>query len=168
MQIVGTLKTYYTYLDDIRNRDLVVKWFKLFCFHFCDFHVVVFSLSDLGTILDTDRLLEFAKLGVYCQFDLFGTECSYYQLNSEHDMLSDGQRMDKIVALVREGHEDRILMSHDIHTKHRLVHMDSPDSSSTCSNDISSFCISDCIRWTWIWTYNKQRNATLHYQRINR
>lgn len=66
-------------------------------------------------------LLDFAKLGAYCQFDLFGTECSFYQLNTETDMPSDAQRMDRIVKLVNEGFEDRILISHDIHTKHRLV-----------------------------------------------
>lgn len=74
-----------------------------------------------GTIHDLDLLLEFAKLGVYCQLDLFGVECSLYQLNMHLDMLSDAQRMDKVIALANEGYEDRILMSHDIHTKHRLV-----------------------------------------------
>jgi len=73
------------------------------------------------TIMDIDQLLEFAKLGTYCQFDLFGSECSYYQLNTETDMPSDAQRMDKIVRLVHERYENRILMSHDIHTKHRLI-----------------------------------------------
>lgn len=72
-------------------------------------------------MFDVERLLEFAKLGVYCQFDLFGTECSYYQLNNLVDMPSDAIRMDSIVRLVKEGYEDRILMSHDIHTKTRLV-----------------------------------------------
>lgn len=60
-------------------------------------------------------------MGVYCQLDLFGTECSYYQLFTEYDMPSDAQRMDVIVRLIKEGFEDRVLMSHDIHTKHRLV-----------------------------------------------
>lgn len=68
-----------------------------------------------------ETLLEFAKLGVYCQHDMFGMECSLFQLNLESDMPSDAQRMQKIVRLVKEGYEDRILMSHDVHTKHRLV-----------------------------------------------
>lgn len=72
-------------------------------------------------IQDDETLLEFAKLGVYCQLDMFGMECSLFQLNMEMDMPSDAQRMKKIVRLVKEGHEDRILMSHDVHTKHRLV-----------------------------------------------
>lgn len=71
--------------------------------------------------MDAETLLEFAKLGVYCQFDLFGTECSFYQLNPTVDMPSDAERINKIVQLVGEGYEDRILISHDVHTKHRLV-----------------------------------------------
>jgi DNA polymerase III alpha subunit (gram-positive type) len=52
---------------------------------------------------------------------LFGVECSLYQLNLATDMLSDAQRMDKVVSLIEAGKEDRILVAHDIHTKHRLV-----------------------------------------------
>lgn len=73
------------------------------------------------TILDLDELLEFAKTGVYCQFDLFGTECSYYQLNPVVDMPSDAERMKHVVALCEHGLTERIMMSHDVHTKHRLV-----------------------------------------------
>ncbi|EDW80805.1 uncharacterized protein Dwil_GK11368 [Drosophila willistoni] len=73
------------------------------------------------TIFDIDELLEFAKLGCYMQYDLFGTECSYYQLNSTINMLSDGQRIDNLMKLIEEGLVDRLLMSHDIHTKHRLT-----------------------------------------------
>ncbi|KAH8358599.1 hypothetical protein KR093_001232, partial [Drosophila rubida] len=73
------------------------------------------------TIFDMDELLEFAKLGCYLQYDLFGTECSYYQLNSTVDMISDGQRIENLIKLINEGLVDRLLMSHDIHTKHRLT-----------------------------------------------
>lgn len=88
---------------------------------FASFSLRVLMRIRLGTIHNDETLLEFAKLGVYCQFDLFGMECSLYQLSMEMDMPSDAQRMQKIVGLVNEGYEDRILMSHDIHTKHRLV-----------------------------------------------
>lgn len=78
-------------------------------------------MDFLGTLVEDDILLDFAQLGTYCQFDLFGVEVSYYQLNVATDMLSDAQRINKLELLVKEGREDRILMSHDIHTKHRLV-----------------------------------------------
>lgn len=67
------------------------------------------------------ELLEFSNFKSYCQFDLFGTECSYYQLHTGTDMLSDAQRLDKIKVLKENGSLEKILMSHDIHTKHRLV-----------------------------------------------
>lgn len=83
------------------------------------------SLSCLhyltGTLTSTDKLLEFAKLGCYCQFDLFGIECSLYQLHPSCDMPSDAQRLDKICQLIDDGRENEVLISHDIHTKHRLV-----------------------------------------------
>lgn len=74
-----------------------------------------------GTILDIDELIEFSKLGTYIQYDLFGVECSYYQLNSSVDMPSDGVRIKNFVKLIEAGLENKLLMSHDIHTKHRLV-----------------------------------------------
>lgn len=73
------------------------------------------------TLLETEKLLEFSELGTYCQFDLFGTEVSYYQLNVDTDMPSDAQRIGMIRQLVDQGKENRVLMSHDIHTKHRLT-----------------------------------------------
>jgi phosphotriesterase-related protein len=72
-------------------------------------------------MVNSEHLLEFSNLGTYCQFDLFGTECSLYQMNLAVDMPSDAQRVDKMISLIEAGKEDRILMAHDIHTKHRLV-----------------------------------------------
>jgi phosphotriesterase-related protein len=71
--------------------------------------------------LENEKLLEFSELGTYCQFDLFGVEVSYYQLSVDTDMPSDAQRIEKMRLLVDENKADRLLMSHDIHTKHRLV-----------------------------------------------
>ncbi|XP_021919754.1 phosphotriesterase-related protein isoform X1 [Zootermopsis nevadensis] len=73
------------------------------------------------TIIKSEDLLEFSNLGTYCQFDLFGIECSLYQMSPTVDMPSDAQRMDKVVSLIEAGKEDRILLAHDIHTKHRLI-----------------------------------------------
>lgn len=73
------------------------------------------------TMSKNEDILEFSNLGTYCQFDLFGTECSLYQMSLLTDMPSDAQRMDKVVSLIEAGKEDRILIAHDIHTKHRLI-----------------------------------------------
>ncbi|XP_011635599.1 phosphotriesterase-related protein isoform X1 [Pogonomyrmex barbatus] len=75
------------------------------------------------TLMKKEQLMEFADATkCYIQFDLFGTECSLYQLNPSIDMLSDAQRIKRIALLKKEKKLDRVLMSHDIHTKHRLVY----------------------------------------------
>ncbi|XP_049874287.1 phosphotriesterase-related protein [Pectinophora gossypiella] len=73
------------------------------------------------TIFEDDKFLEFSDLGTYCQLDLFGIEVSYYQLHVTTNMPSDAQRLDKVELMIREGKADQLLMSHDIHTKHRLI-----------------------------------------------
>lgn len=73
------------------------------------------------TLLSDEKLIEFAKIGCYCQMDLFGTEVSWYQLNPSADMPSDAQRVGRLKLLKDEDRISQILMSHDIHTKHRLV-----------------------------------------------
>lgn len=73
------------------------------------------------TLFNMEDILEFASLGTFVQMDLFGTECSYYQLNETTDMISDAERINKIRALIADGKVEQLLMSHDIHTKHRLI-----------------------------------------------
>ena len=68
--------------------------------------------------------MEFAALGSYLEYDLFGIETSHYQMELEDlpvDMPSDAQRVHLLGVLAREGYGDRLLVAHDIHTKHRLV-----------------------------------------------
>ncbi|XP_014206776.1 phosphotriesterase-related protein [Copidosoma floridanum] len=73
------------------------------------------------TLLRDEEVLNFAELGSYLQYDLFGTECSHYQLHESTDMPSDAQRLDKMLLIREDGRLDKLLMSHDIHTKHRLM-----------------------------------------------
>ncbi|KAJ8305455.1 hypothetical protein KUTeg_016000 [Tegillarca granosa] len=68
-----------------------------------------------------DEILEFASKGCYLEYDLFGIETSYYQLNESVDMPSDAERIQRIKSLVENGYEDKILIAHDIHTKHRMM-----------------------------------------------
>jgi len=73
------------------------------------------------TLQSYDKLSEFAKFGTYIQYDLFGIETSYYSLLPTIDFPSDAQRIDAIKYLVEEENiPDRVLVAHDIHTKHRL------------------------------------------------
>lgn len=73
------------------------------------------------TIFDDGELLEFAKLGSYLEYDLFGVEILNYPYNMDVDMPSDSQRVKALSFLVKEGYEDKILVAHDIHTKNRLT-----------------------------------------------
>lgn len=44
-----------------------------------------------------------------------------YQFAPELQMPSDAQRIARIQSLINHGFKDRTLMSHDIHTRNRLV-----------------------------------------------
>ncbi|KAK3089946.1 hypothetical protein FSP39_007871 [Pinctada imbricata] len=73
------------------------------------------------TIFNREKLVDFASIGSYCEYDLFGIELSYYQIQDTIDMPSDAQRIQLIKYLIDEGFEDQITIAHDIHTKHRLM-----------------------------------------------
>ncbi|XP_042328374.1 phosphotriesterase-related protein isoform X2 [Sceloporus undulatus] len=45
------------------------------------------------TIFDEKKLLEFARLGCYLEYDLFGTEFILYQMEPDIDMPSDNERI---------------------------------------------------------------------------
>ncbi len=78
-------------------------------------------VSSSGTICDDDILLEYAKLGSYCEWDLFGLEVSLYQVQPSFFMPSDQQRIRAIKLLLDNGYEDSVVIAHDHHSKHRLV-----------------------------------------------
>ena len=71
------------------------------------------------TLFDTNDYLKLAKTGCYLEFDLFGWETRHYPL-SEIDMPNDAVRVDNIMQLVKAGHIDQILVSHDVDSKLRL------------------------------------------------
>ena len=48
---------------------------------------------------------------------------SYLQYSQTIDMPSDAQRIQKVKLLVDRGYAHRVLLSQDIHTKHRLVRL---------------------------------------------
>ncbi|KAK9396204.1 phosphotriesterase-related protein [Crotalus adamanteus] len=79
------------------------------------------------TIFDEKKLLEFAKLGCYLEYDLFGTEFISYHMNPDIDMPSDNERILRVRMLIEEGYDDKIMIAHDIHTKHRLKKYASSD-----------------------------------------
>ena len=72
------------------------------------------------TVFDIDRLLSIAASGCYLEWDLFGSEGSYYPL-ANIDMPSDAQRLDFIKRIVDAGYADKIVIGQDICTNHRLT-----------------------------------------------
>ena len=72
------------------------------------------------TIFDTDQMLRLADTGCVLEFDLFGQESSYYRL-SDIDMPNDAVRLRAIRALIERGHLERVVISHDICYRTRLV-----------------------------------------------
>lgn len=85
-----------------------------------DINKTVMSHLD-RTIFDREKLLELAATGIYLEYDFFGIELSYYQPNYAVDGISDAQRIQNIKFLASEGYEDKIVIAHDVHTRHRLV-----------------------------------------------
>ena len=72
------------------------------------------------TVFEFEALRGIAASGCYLEWDLFGNEGSYYPL-ADLDMPSDAQRLDFIKRISDAGYSDRIVIGHDIATKHRLV-----------------------------------------------
>ncbi|XP_029964950.1 phosphotriesterase-related protein-like [Salarias fasciatus] len=72
------------------------------------------------TIFHRGALLDFAQMGSYLEYDLFGTEMLNYPFDPAVDMPSDAQRVKTVAFLMKEGYEDKVLISHDIHSKNRL------------------------------------------------
>jgi phosphotriesterase-related protein len=73
------------------------------------------------TIADVGAVVDLAQTGLWLEYDLFGLETSYYPYNPDFDMPNDGGRMAHVLALMKAGHEDQLLLSHDIAYKTSLV-----------------------------------------------
>jgi phosphotriesterase-related protein len=73
------------------------------------------------TVFDRGILRRVAESGCFLEWDLFGREQSFYAFDLAIDMPSDAQRMDTIAWVISEGFGDRIVVAHDICSKHRLV-----------------------------------------------
>ena len=85
------------------------------------------------TVLEPEATLELAETGCYLEYDLFGVETSMYPTVAQRteagivpsrppglSFISDAQRLDRLDLLFENGHAERVLVSMDICTKHRL------------------------------------------------
>ncbi|MEE6466787.1 hypothetical protein FKM82_007049 [Ascaphus truei] len=75
-----------------RNSDAPFQIIQILQESGADISKTVMSHLD-RTIFDDNKLLEFAGLGSYLEYDLFGTEMLNYQFNQAVDMPSDNERI---------------------------------------------------------------------------
>ncbi|XP_075443603.1 N-acetyltaurine hydrolase isoform X2 [Ascaphus truei] len=75
-----------------RNSDAPFQIIQILQESGADISKTVMSHLD-RTIFDDNKLLEFAGLGSYLEYDLFGTEMLNYQFNQAADMPSDNERI---------------------------------------------------------------------------
>jgi len=73
------------------------------------------------TIFKREDFERLAETGCYIEWDIFGTEQSYYLPSPNIDMPNDATRMDQIEWLLEGGYEDKIVIAHDICSKQRLI-----------------------------------------------
>jgi phosphotriesterase-related protein len=73
------------------------------------------------TLFEVSELTKLAETGCIIEFDGFGRENSFYKYAAHVDLPNDAQRMKWIAALISEGHESQIVISHDTGNKAHLV-----------------------------------------------
>ncbi len=73
------------------------------------------------TVADRNTIQRIAETGCYLEWDLFGREESYYALNPTFDLPSDAKRMDDIAWMISRGYGHRVVISHDIYARARLL-----------------------------------------------
>ncbi len=72
------------------------------------------------TVFERATLMKIAEAGCYMEWDLFGWGGSYYSLNLAIDMPSDDQRLERIAWISGQGYDRKVVVAHDICSKHRL------------------------------------------------
>ncbi len=73
------------------------------------------------TVFERDTLRAIGEAGCYFEWDLFGSESSYYRLNPSIHHPNDATKLDDIQWLISEGYGGKIVIAHDICSKHRLL-----------------------------------------------
>ena len=72
------------------------------------------------TVYDRGVLNELIATGAYLNFDLFGHDSSFYPLAPESHMPADHERIEMVEHMVSQGKRGKILLAHDVCSKHRL------------------------------------------------
>jgi phosphotriesterase-related protein len=73
------------------------------------------------TLFTSESMVALAATGCVLEFDLFGTESSYYPQDPSVDLPNDGVRVRWIAALIEAGFERQLLISSDICRRTQLT-----------------------------------------------
>lgn len=73
------------------------------------------------TLFAAESMVTLAATGCVLEFDLFGTESSYYPQDPSVDLPNDGMRVRWIAALIEAGFERQLLISSDICRRTQLT-----------------------------------------------
>ena len=73
------------------------------------------------TVFERETLLRIGEAGCYFEWDLFGSESTYYRLNPAISHPNDGKKLSDIAWLITEEYGKKIVIAHDICSKHRLL-----------------------------------------------
>ena len=73
------------------------------------------------TLFDPQAMVQLARTGCYVEFDHFGHEMSHYRSNPTIDMPNDAVRINNLQLLMAAGYGDKLVISHDIAVKIKLV-----------------------------------------------
>ncbi len=73
------------------------------------------------TVFERETLAAIGEAGCYFEWDLFGSEGAHYRLNPNIDHPNDATKLADIAWLISEGYGERIVIAHDICSRHRLL-----------------------------------------------
>ena len=73
------------------------------------------------TVFEHSTLTAIGEAGCYFEWDLFGSESAYYRMNLDIQHPNDGTKLNDIAWLISEGYGDKIVIAHDICSRHRLL-----------------------------------------------
>ena len=73
------------------------------------------------TLFDHQAMVQLARTGCYIEFDHFGHEMPHYRSNPTIDMPNDAVRINHLQWLIAAGYQDKLVISHDIAVKIKLL-----------------------------------------------
>ena len=73
------------------------------------------------TVFEHSTLTAIGEAGCYFEWDLFGSESAYYRMNLDIQHPNDGTKLNDIAWLISEGYGEKIVIAHDICSRHRLL-----------------------------------------------